>query len=128
VCWHVWLSGFSLSGRIWCSDATLSPAMAHHRWPCAVARVRASTCKQTRSTDTAIQPNTSDAGSGEASCLHNSIHAGSSATCGHFAPPYRYPRTPCLPPRGSLSGGIAAAVPWGPQTRETCRTLALLWL
>ena len=62
LCWNVWLSGLSISGRIWCSDATLSPDMAHHPWPCAVARERESTCTQTRRTDTAIRPNTSDAG------------------------------------------------------------------
>jgi hypothetical protein len=54
--------GAIMPGRIWCSDATLSPGMDHHPWPCAVTRERESTYKRTRRTDTALRPTTSDAG------------------------------------------------------------------
>jgi len=47
----------------------------------------------------------------EASSLHNIIQAGSPATCGLFAHPWRYPITSFPPRRGSLLGGSAAYVP-----------------
>src|SRR5713101_1707991 len=55
----VWLY---MPGRIWCSNATLSPGMDHDPWPCAVTREPESMYKRTRRTDTARRLNTSDAG------------------------------------------------------------------
>lgn len=59
---NMWLSGIYMPGRIWCSNATLSPGIDHDPWPCAVTRERESTYKRTRRTDTARRRNTSDAG------------------------------------------------------------------